>query len=126
MGLLSRFFYLINLANTPANGRLIYAEVISVLEIVFSILLIVPAKYSFYVFPIDVVLFICSIVAFGLLANLNSSCTSNWYYSYWGFYWGRFWRVPDVSIATIGSMKEMILRKKHHERDAVTDPEAQF
>ncbi|KAJ4392717.1 hypothetical protein N0V91_011295 [Didymella pomorum] len=103
VALLGRFFYLLNLANASANGRLIYAEVISVLEIIFSVLLIVPARYSFYAFPIDVVFFICSIVAFGLLADLNSSCTSSWYYNYWGFYWGRFWRVPNVTVAAIGS-----------------------
>jgi len=103
VALLSRFFYLIDLANASANGRLIYAEVISVLDIVFSILLIIPAKYSFYAFPIDIVFFICSIVAFALLADLNSSCTSTWYYNYWGFYWGGFWRVPNVSVTTIGS-----------------------
>jgi hypothetical protein len=103
VALLGRFFYLINLTNASVNGRLIYAEVISALEIIFSILLIVPAKYSFYAFPIDIVFFICSIVAFGLLADLDGSCTSTWYYNYWGFYWGRFWRVPNVTVATIGS-----------------------
>jgi hypothetical protein len=103
VSLLGRFFYLLNLANSSANGRLIYAEVISVLEIIFSILLIIPAKYSFYAFPIDTVFFICSMVAFGLLADLNSSCNSAWYYNYWGFHWGRFWRVPIVTPAVIGS-----------------------
>ncbi|KAL5404254.1 hypothetical protein PMIN03_009294 [Paraphaeosphaeria minitans] len=100
---LGRFFYYLNFTNVHANGRLIYAEVISALEIVFSLLLIVPARYSFYAFPLDIVFFICSIVAFALLANLNSSCSSAWYYNYWGFYWGRFWRVPNVTVETIGS-----------------------
>ncbi|KAK7190328.1 hypothetical protein DPSP01_006147 [Paraphaeosphaeria sporulosa] len=100
---LGRFFYYLNLANAHANSRLIYAEVISVLEVIFALLLIVPAKYSFYAFPIDIIFFICSIIAFALLANLNSSCSSAWYYNYWGFYWGRFWTVPNVTVATIGS-----------------------
>ncbi|KAF2437580.1 hypothetical protein P171DRAFT_373211 [Karstenula rhodostoma CBS 690.94] len=100
---LSRFFYLLNLANAHANGRLIYAEVISILGVICSLLLIVPMKYSFYAFPLDVVFFICSIVAFALLANVNSSCSSAWYYGYWGFYWGRFWTVPNVTVATIGT-----------------------
>jgi hypothetical protein len=73
VALLGRFFYLLDLANGSANGRLIYAEVISVLEIIFSTLLIIPAKYSFYAFPIDIVFFICSIVAFALLADVSPS-----------------------------------------------------
>jgi len=105
VALLGRSFYLINIANASANGRLVYAEVISALEIIFSVVLIIPAKYSFYAFPIDIIFFICSIVAFALLADLNSSCTSAWYYNYWGFYWGRFWTVPRVTVTatTIGS-----------------------
>lgn len=72
VALLGRFFYLLNLTDASANGRLIYAEVISVLEIVFSILLIIPAKYSFYAFPLDIIFFICSIVAFALLADVSA------------------------------------------------------
>jgi hypothetical protein len=72
VALLGRFFYLLDLANASANSRLIYAEVISALEIFFSILLIVPAKYSFYAFPIDIAFFICSLVAFGLLADVST------------------------------------------------------
>lgn len=69
---LGRFFYYLNSANAHANGRLVYAEVISVLEVIFALLLIVPAKYSFYAFPVDIVFFICSIVAFALLANVST------------------------------------------------------
>ncbi|PVH91265.1 hypothetical protein DM02DRAFT_606690 [Periconia macrospinosa] len=110
VALLGRSFYLINIANASANGRLVYAEVISALEIIFSVVLIIPAKYSFYAFPIDIIFFICSIVAFALLTDVSTgaglhSCTSAWYYNYWGFYWGRFWRVPRVTVTatTIGS-----------------------
>lgn len=72
VGLLGRFFYLAHLGNASTNGRLVYAEVISALEIVFSIILIIPAKYSFYAFPIDIIFFICSIVAFALLADVST------------------------------------------------------
>ena len=81
VALLGRFFYYLHIGpDTSTNGRLIYAEVISCLEIFASIILIIPAKYSFYAWPIDVLFFICSIVAFGLLAAvspiriLNSIC----------------------------------------------------
>ncbi|KAF2185316.1 hypothetical protein K469DRAFT_708101 [Zopfia rhizophila CBS 207.26] len=100
VALLSRFFYLLHLAQDGSvEGRLIYTQVISCLEIIFSIVLIPPATYSFYAWPIDAIFFICSIVAFGLLANFNSSCSSYWYRNYWGYYWGRFWTVaPRVTI----------------------------
>ncbi|USP73629.1 hypothetical protein yc1106_00903 [Curvularia clavata] len=100
VALLGRFFFYLSIGpDTSTNGRLIYAEVIACLEIFASIILIVPAKYSFYAWPVDVLFFICSIVAFGLLAALNSSCDSFWYWNYWGYYWGRFWTVgPRVTI----------------------------
>ncbi|ORX98674.1 hypothetical protein BCR34DRAFT_640649 [Clohesyomyces aquaticus] len=101
IGLLGRFFYLFHLGTDESlNGRLIYAEVIAGLSIVASILLMPPLKYSFCAWPVDVVLFICSIVAFGLLADLSSGCSSHWYWNYWGYYWGRFWTVAPR--ATIG------------------------
>ncbi|EKG15329.1 hypothetical protein MPH_07457 [Macrophomina phaseolina MS6] len=107
VGLLGRFFYLLHLApHESAEGRLIYAEVISCLQIIFSILLLPPLKYSFYAWPLDATLFICSIVAFGLLADLNSSCSSYWYWNYWGYYWGRFWTVTprdSITFRTVGS-----------------------
>jgi hypothetical protein len=103
VALLGRFFYLSDIGGGSTNGRLVYAEVISALEIIFSILLIVPARYSFYAFPLDGIFFICSIVAFALLADLNSNCTSSWYYSYWGFYWGRFWSISPGSPAIVRS-----------------------
>lgn len=71
--LLGRFLYFLNLGNGHANGRLVYAQVISCLGIVFSIILLPPIKYSFYAFPIDAILFVCWIVAFGLLADVSCS-----------------------------------------------------
>jgi len=98
--LLGRFFYVLNASpDGNANSRLIYAEVISCLQILFSLVLIFPYKYFFFAWPLDLICFILSMVAFGLLADLNSSCTSYWYWNYWGYYWGRFWTVaPRYSI----------------------------
>jgi len=100
VALLSRFFYLTHLGpDGSVHGRLIYAEVISCLEIISAIILVFPYKYSFYAWPLDAIFFVCSIVAFGLLAELNNSCDSYWYYNYWGYYWGGFWTVaPRVNI----------------------------
>ncbi|KAF9731899.1 hypothetical protein PMIN01_09828 [Paraphaeosphaeria minitans] len=54
--LLSHFYI-----NASDDGRLIYTEIISVLEPVFSILLPISTKYSFYAFPLNIIIFICSI-----------------------------------------------------------------
>jgi len=100
--LLARFFYVLDDAplNGSVEGRLIYAQVISCLEIICSILLFPPLKYSFYAWPLDILFFICSIVAFGLLIALNNSCSSDWYWNYWGYYWGRFWTVgPRFTVS---------------------------
>ncbi|KAH8698065.1 hypothetical protein GQ44DRAFT_633461 [Phaeosphaeriaceae sp. PMI808] len=105
VALLGRFFYLLGLASDGSiNGRLIYAEVISCLEIISSIILIVPLKYSFYAWPLDAIFFVCSIVAFGLLADLNASCSSYWYWNYWGYYWGRYWTIAPRVTITAGAV----------------------
>jgi len=105
VALLGRFFYLLRLApDWSTDGRLVYAEVIAALSIVFSIILMPPLKYSFYAWPLDAVLFICTIVAFGLLAALNNSCSSYWYWNYWGYYWGRFWTVAPRVAITAGTV----------------------
>jgi hypothetical protein len=72
VSLLGRFFYLVNLGpNGSIEDRLIYAQVISCLELLFSLILMPPLKYSFYAWPLDAILFICSMVAFGLLADVG-------------------------------------------------------
>jgi hypothetical protein len=71
IALLGRFFHLLDLANGIADSRLVYASVIAGISIFLSLLLILPMKYSFYCFPLDGIIFICSIVAFGLLANVS-------------------------------------------------------
>jgi len=72
IGLLSRFFYLFHLGpDGSIDSRLIYAEVISCLGAIVSIISIIPWKYTFYAWPLDGILFICSTVAFGLLADVS-------------------------------------------------------
>lgn len=73
VSLLGRFFYLLHIpSGTSTESRLIYAMVISAIEIVAAMLLIIPLKYSFYAWPLDFIFFILSIVAFGLLANVST------------------------------------------------------
>lgn len=72
VALLGRFFYLLHLApDWSTDGRLVYTQVISCLELLSSIILIVPLAYSFYAWPLDAIFFISSIVAFGLMADVG-------------------------------------------------------
>ena len=38
--------------------------------------------------------------------TVSGTCTSYWYWNYWGYYWGRFWYIPRsaVNLALIGSI----------------------
>jgi len=71
LGIISRLFYVVDQGNGPVNGKLVYTEVIAGLSIAFAILLMPPLAYSFYLFPLDFIMFICWMVAFGLLANVR-------------------------------------------------------
>src|SRR5882757_7478395 len=70
-GILGYYLHLIDQANASVNGRIIYAEVIAGISILFSLILMIPFKFSFWAFPLDFVLFICWMVAFGLLIDVS-------------------------------------------------------
>jgi len=105
LGFLSRFLYLVHLGNGPVASKIVYAEVWAALSIAFAIILIVPLDYSFYAFPLDLIMFIGWMTAYGLLYNLTGihTCSAYWYYHYWGYYWGRFWYIPvgNITSATV-------------------------
>jgi len=82
-------------------GRIVYAVTIAGISIFCSIVLLPPLRYTFYAFPLDLLLFVAWMVAFGLLVNLASgTCSSLWYQNYWGYYWGRFWVLYPPSLIT--------------------------
>jgi len=59
--------------------RFIYTEVIAAIGILFSLLFLLPFAASFIHWPVDFLLFVGLIVAFGLLANYNGpACGSIW------------------------------------------------
>ncbi|KAH8598422.1 hypothetical protein B0O99DRAFT_591709 [Bisporella sp. PMI_857] len=100
-GIVGRYLYFLSSAHAHASSRIIYAIVIAGISILASLILFPPLKYSFYFFVLDFALWICWMVAFGLLCNLTISggCNSYWYWNYWGYYWGRYWHtIPHVSI----------------------------
>jgi hypothetical protein len=70
LAIVGRFLYLLNLGHGSDESRIIYAEVMAAISTLFSILLAIPAMYSFYAFPLDFALFVCWIVCFGLLASV--------------------------------------------------------
>lgn len=70
-GLLGRYLYFLNVADGNASSRLIYTEVMAGISIILSIILLFPLKFTFYCFPLDFILFICWMVAFGLLYNVS-------------------------------------------------------
>jgi hypothetical protein len=71
LGITSRFIYLVDQGHGRTNGRLIYTEAIAAISLTFSILLSPPFSYSFWAFPLDLALFICWMVAFGILDNVS-------------------------------------------------------
>ena len=70
-GLLSRFFSLLHSGRGSRSSRLIYTEVIAVLGIVVSLVLMPPLRYSFMMWPLDLIMFILFIVAFGLDVDVS-------------------------------------------------------
>jgi len=89
LGLLARFFYIVDQLDGPTDSRLIFAISMAAISVFFAMVLVVPLKYSFYCFPIDFALFICWITCYALLQDLSgtSACSSPWFQSYWTVYW---------------------------------------
>jgi hypothetical protein len=75
-GIVGTYLHYLSDAGFGSNGRIVYTEAIAGISIFFSIAFMPPLKYSFYGFPLDFALFVCWMVAFGLLVNVcsTSSC----------------------------------------------------
>lgn len=80
LAIVGRFLYLLHLGHGSAESRIIYAEVMAGISTAFSILLVLPAMYSFYAFPLDFALFVCWIVCFGLLDSVSMKLLPSFYY----------------------------------------------
>ncbi len=67
LGIVSRFLYQINRApNGESNSRLIYTIVVASISTFYSLLFVLPFKYTFMAFPFDLVMFILWLVVFCL------------------------------------------------------------
>ena len=71
VGILGRYLSILADADVDAGSRIIYSVVIGGISLFFSLVLFPPLKYSFYGWPIDFSLFICWMVAFGLLCGVS-------------------------------------------------------
>ena len=71
VGFLAKYFNLINSVNGTADSRVIYAISMASISIVASLIFVLPLRYSFSVFPLDLALFICWIVCFALLVDVS-------------------------------------------------------
>jgi Membrane-associating domain len=70
-GLVGRYLSYVHDANTSAGSRVIYTIVVAGISIIASLILIIPGRFSFFMFPLDAILFILWIVSFGLLVNVS-------------------------------------------------------
>ncbi|KFY39875.1 hypothetical protein V495_05718 [Pseudogymnoascus sp. VKM F-4514 (FW-929)] len=103
-GLLGKFLHNLHEGGGVSSRRVVYAISIAGISIFFSLLFMLPLKYQFYAFPLDLIMFILWIVAFGLLANLARGCSSGWYINSWSWAWGRrYLRSPGTSTRFTGS-----------------------
>jgi len=94
VSILGRFLTFVHRARDHAPGRTVYTEVWAGITILGAIVMMPPLRYSFWLFPVDFILFIGWMVAFGLLVHLGGThtCSSGWYNNTWGYYWGGFYR----------------------------------
>ncbi|RDL37633.1 Integral membrane protein [Venustampulla echinocandica] len=80
VGLTGHYLHQTHQASTWSRKRFIYTEVISALGLLFSLLFLFPFARSFIHYPVDFLLFIGLMVAFGLLASFIGpmNCGSIW------------------------------------------------
>ncbi|KAI9800159.1 MAG: hypothetical protein M1833_003486 [Piccolia ochrophora] len=91
-GIVGRYISYLRVEDLGPSSRISFAVAIAGLSIAFALILAPPLKYSFWAFPLDFVIFILWVVAFGLLVDVSGGhhCTSSWYYSNWGYYYGGY------------------------------------
>jgi len=79
-GLTGQYLHAIKGERAWDKKRFIYTEVVAALGILFSLLFLLPFAGSFIHWPMDFILFILYMVAFGLLVNFIGpmSCGSVW------------------------------------------------
>lgn len=70
-GLTGQYLHANKDASSWSKGRFIYTEVVAAIGILFSLLFLLPFAGSFIHWPVDLLLFILYMIAFGLLASVR-------------------------------------------------------
>jgi len=106
-GLVGSYIHSVNNAHDSVESRMAYTMSIAAISLFVSIVLMIPFKFTFWAFGLDLALFICWMTAFGLQLNLISGgCNSTWYWSNWGYYWGGYYNtipVGDINQSIVGN-----------------------
>jgi len=99
VGILGRYMYLLHLASAGHGSRIVYSLSLGSISLFFSLIFVIPLKFTFFAFLLDLALFIMWMVAFGLMEDLTGTdtCSSYWYWYSWGYYWGRWWHTVPVT-----------------------------
>jgi len=78
-GLTGQYLHQTRGTSAWSKKRFIYTEVIAAIGILFSLLFLLPFLASFVHWPMDLLLFAGTMIAFGLLAHyISPSCGSIW------------------------------------------------
>lgn len=85
LGILSRFTYLLSVAQVHADGRIVYAMVTAGIGILFSLLFCPPFDSLFMSFPFDFIMWIMWLVAFCLLETVRPNPSFLFQYSILGW-----------------------------------------
>lgn len=71
-GLIGQYLHQVDEANGHPGKRFVYTEVIAGLSILLALIWLLPFTAGFIHYPVDFVMFILWIVAFGLLVNVSA------------------------------------------------------
>lgn len=70
-GTVGWYLHAVDNAGAHVNSRLVYTQATAGISLFLSLILIVPLRYSFLAFPLNFILFVMWMVAFGLLVNVR-------------------------------------------------------
>lgn len=70
-GLVGRYLHNLHEGGGNRSNRVVYTISIAGISIFFALLFMIPLKYQFYAFPLDLIMFILWMVSFGLLIGVG-------------------------------------------------------
>ncbi|CAG8953909.1 hypothetical protein HYFRA_00010870 [Hymenoscyphus fraxineus] len=102
-GIVGNFIHLVNKGDGHVNSKLLFTISLAGISLFFSIVLLFPARWTFWAFALDCAIFIMWMVSFGLLEDLGGghTCSAYWQWNYWGYYWGGFYTYPNNVTSSI-------------------------